>query len=98
MTSSPKGHATEVAIIRRGRRPRFALAIPAVRCTKTQAAIPARYPAVELASALLVAGCVWKFGLHPEALVAAFFCLALVAVSAIDIEHGIIRLLLCTMA
>ncbi len=60
------------------------------RCRHCQAAIPARYPAVELASALLVAGCVWKFGLHPEALVAAFFCLALVAVSATDVEHGII--------
>ena len=33
MTSSPKVHATEIAIIRRGRRPRFALAIPTVRYT-----------------------------------------------------------------
>ena len=60
------------------------------RCRSCSAAIPARYPAVELVSALLVAGSVWKFGLHSEALVAAFFCLALVAVSATDIEHGII--------
>ena len=55
-----------------------------------QAAIPWRYPAVELVSALLVAGCAWKFGLHLETLVAAAFCLVLVAVSATDIEHGII--------
>jgi leader peptidase (prepilin peptidase)/N-methyltransferase len=60
------------------------------RCRNCEAAIPWRYPAVELLSALLVAGSVWKFGLHPEALVAAFFCLALVAVSATDVEHGII--------
>src|ERR1700756_4233606 len=60
------------------------------RCRSCQATIPARYPAVELVSALLVAGCVWKFGLHPEALVAAVFCLVLVAISATDIEHGII--------
>lgn len=60
------------------------------RCRNCAAAIPWRYPAVELLSALLVAGCVWKFGLHPEALVAALFCLALVAVSATDLEHGII--------
>jgi leader peptidase (prepilin peptidase) / N-methyltransferase len=60
------------------------------RCRSCSASIPWRYPAVELLSALLVAGSVWKFGLHPEALVAAFFCLALVAVSATDIEHGII--------
>src|SRR6266700_719909 len=45
------------------------------RCRACDAHIPARYPAVELASALLAAACVWKFGLHPEALVAAFFCL-----------------------
>jgi len=60
------------------------------RCRHCQAAIPWRYPAVELVSALLVAGCAWRFGLHPEALVAAAFCLVLVAISATDIEHGII--------
>jgi leader peptidase (prepilin peptidase)/N-methyltransferase len=60
------------------------------RCRNCEAAIPWRYPAVELLSALLVAGCVWKFGLHAESLVAALFCLALVAVSATDVEHGII--------
>src|SRR5579875_2147059 len=60
------------------------------RCRSCAAAIPARYPAVELVSALLVAGSAWHFGLHPETLVAAFFCLALVAVSATDLEHRII--------
>ncbi len=60
------------------------------RCRSCGVRIPVRYPAVELLSALLVAGCVWRFGLHAEALVAAFFCLALVAVSATDLEHGII--------
>jgi leader peptidase (prepilin peptidase)/N-methyltransferase len=60
------------------------------RCRSCDAAIPARYPAVELVSGLLVAACVWRFGLHPEALVASFFCLALVAVSATDLEHRLI--------
>jgi leader peptidase (prepilin peptidase)/N-methyltransferase len=60
------------------------------RCRHCKAAIPWRYPAVELVSALLVAACVWKFGLHPEAALAAFFCLVLVAISATDLEHGII--------
>jgi len=60
------------------------------RCRACDEPIPLRYPAVELGSALLVAGCVWKFGLHGEALVAAFFCLALVAVSATDVEHHVI--------
>jgi leader peptidase (prepilin peptidase) / N-methyltransferase len=60
------------------------------RCRSCGSAIPARYPAVELATALLLAGCVWKFGATGSAAVAALFCAALVAVSAIDVEHGII--------
>jgi leader peptidase (prepilin peptidase) / N-methyltransferase len=60
------------------------------RCRSCGAAIPWRYPAVELVTALLVAGSVWKFGLSGEAAVAAFFCAALVAVSATDLEHRII--------
>lgn len=60
------------------------------KCRNCKETIPWRYPAVELVSALLVAGCAWKFGMHPETLVAAAFCLILVAISATDIEHGII--------
>ena len=60
------------------------------RCRNCQTSIPARYIAVEIVSGLLVAACAWKFGLHPEALVASFFCLALVTVSAADLEHRII--------
>ncbi|HEY2543412.1 MAG TPA: A24 family peptidase, partial [Gaiellaceae bacterium] len=60
------------------------------RCRSCDERIPLRYPAVELTAALLVAACVWKFGFHGESLVASFFCLALVAVSATDLEHRII--------
>jgi leader peptidase (prepilin peptidase)/N-methyltransferase len=60
------------------------------RCRACGAGIPFRYPAVELVTALLVAGSVWKFGLTGGAAVAAFFCAALVAVSATDVEHRII--------
>jgi leader peptidase (prepilin peptidase) / N-methyltransferase len=60
------------------------------RCRSCGTGIPARYPAVELVTGLLVAACVWRFGLHPETLVASFFCLALVTVSATDLEHRII--------
>jgi leader peptidase (prepilin peptidase)/N-methyltransferase len=60
------------------------------RCRSCGAHIPLRYPAVELVTALLVAGCVWKFGLSGSAAVAAFVCLTLVAVSATDLEHRII--------
>ncbi len=60
------------------------------RCRSCSASIPLRYPLVEIATALLVAGCVWKFGLSADAAVAAFFCAALVAVSATDLEHRIV--------
>jgi leader peptidase (prepilin peptidase)/N-methyltransferase len=60
------------------------------RCRNCSARIGLRYPAVELVTALLVAGCVLAFGLTLDAAVAAFFCIALVAVSATDLEHRII--------
>jgi leader peptidase (prepilin peptidase) / N-methyltransferase len=60
------------------------------RCRSCAASISARYPAVELLTALLIAGCVLAFGATLEALVASFFCALLVAVSATDLEHRII--------
>jgi len=60
------------------------------RCRDCEARIPPVYPAVELSTAVLLAGCVLAFGLSAEAAVAAFFCAVLVAVSAIDLEHRII--------
>jgi leader peptidase (prepilin peptidase)/N-methyltransferase len=60
------------------------------RCRNCKAKIGLRYLAVELVTALLISGCVWKFGLHPEALVAVVFCAALVAISAADFEHLIV--------
>ena len=60
------------------------------RCRHCEARIPFLYPAVELVTALLLAGCVLAFGLTAEAAIAAFFCAVLVAVSVIDLEHRII--------
>jgi leader peptidase (prepilin peptidase)/N-methyltransferase len=60
------------------------------RCRACGTRISVRYPLVELAVALLVAGCVWKFGASWDAAVASLFCATLVAVSAIDIEHGVV--------
>ena len=54
------------------------------RCRHCSAAIPARYPLVELTTALLVAGCVWKFGVTMDALVASFFCCLLYTSDAAD--------------
>jgi leader peptidase (prepilin peptidase) / N-methyltransferase len=60
------------------------------RCRSCGARIGLRYPAVELVTAGLAAACVLAFGLSLDALVAAFFCVILVAISAIDLEHRII--------
>ncbi|MHB8644036.1 MAG: prepilin peptidase [Gaiellaceae bacterium] len=60
------------------------------RCRSCGAHIALRYPLVELSTALLIAGCVWKFGLSGDAAVAVLFCAALVAVSATDLEHRIV--------
>jgi leader peptidase (prepilin peptidase)/N-methyltransferase len=59
-------------------------------CRSCSAAIPWVYPAVEVATALLVAGCVLAFGLTLDALVASFFCAVLVVISATDLAHRII--------
>ena len=60
------------------------------RCRSCGTAIPPVYPAVELATAALGAGCVLAFGVTLDALVAAFFCAVLVVVSATDLAHRII--------
>ncbi len=60
------------------------------RCRACQARIPLHYPAVELATGLLVAACVLAFGLTAYAALAAFFSIVLVAVAATDVEHRIV--------
>src|SRR3954465_6728197 len=51
--------------------PLLSYAVLRGRCRACGARIPLRYPAVELVTALLLAGCVWRFGLSADALVAA---------------------------
>jgi leader peptidase (prepilin peptidase) / N-methyltransferase len=70
--------------------PLVSYAVLGGRCRHCGARIPLLYPAVELLTALLIAGCVFAFGLTFEAALASFFCAVLVAVSAIDLEHRII--------
>ncbi|MGZ4387053.1 MAG: prepilin peptidase [Gaiellaceae bacterium] len=60
------------------------------RCRTCRTRIGWRYPAVELLTALLVAGAALRFGLEPYTLLAAGFCAVLVALSAIDFEHHIL--------
>jgi leader peptidase (prepilin peptidase) / N-methyltransferase len=70
--------------------PLLSFALLRGRCRHCKAAIPWRYPLVEATTALLVAACVLRFGLTWDAAVGAFFCVALVAVSATDVERRII--------
>jgi leader peptidase (prepilin peptidase)/N-methyltransferase len=60
------------------------------RCRNCGTGISWRYPGVELATALLVAGCFWKFGLSSDAAIGSFFCAVLVVLSAIDIDRRIV--------
>jgi leader peptidase (prepilin peptidase)/N-methyltransferase len=60
------------------------------RCRSCRAPIGLRYLAVELVTALLVAGCFLRFGVTAEAFVAAFFAASLVVLSAIDFERRIL--------
>jgi leader peptidase (prepilin peptidase) / N-methyltransferase len=60
------------------------------RCRACGERFSVRYPAVELATALLVAACFFHFGLTARAAVAACFCATLVVLSAIDAERRIL--------
>jgi leader peptidase (prepilin peptidase) / N-methyltransferase len=60
------------------------------RCRSCRAPIGWRYPAVELATGVLVAACFVRFGFSGEAFVAAYFCAVLVVLSAIDAERRIL--------
>jgi leader peptidase (prepilin peptidase) / N-methyltransferase len=60
------------------------------RCRSCGVRISWLYPAVELATAALVAACFFAFGLSGEAVLAAFFCAVLVAITATDITHRIV--------
>src|SRR3954449_8827693 len=70
--------------------PLLSFALLRARCRHCQAAIPWRYPLVEATTAILVAACVLRFGLTRDAAIGAFFCAALVAISATDIELHIV--------
>src|SRR3954451_6652241 len=70
--------------------PLLSFALLRGRCRHCRTEIPWRYPLVEATTAILVAACVLRFGLTWDAAVGAFFCTALVAISATDAERHII--------
>ncbi len=60
------------------------------RCRHCEARIPWRYPAVEAATAILIACAALKFGWSWEFAIAAAFLAVLVTISATDLERRII--------
>ena len=57
------------------------------RCSACGTPISARYPAIEILTALLFAACGFHFGATPEAIVWCGFMATLVALAFIDIDH-----------
>jgi len=60
------------------------------KCRSCGTRISPLYPAVELATAGLVAACVVVFGLTGIGVLSAFFCTVLVAITSTDITHRIV--------
>ena len=60
------------------------------KCAQCKESISARYPLVELATAVLAAVCAWRFGAGWEAVMAIVMTLALVPVAMIDAETQLI--------
>jgi leader peptidase (prepilin peptidase)/N-methyltransferase len=60
------------------------------RCAHCKAKISPRYPVVELATAVLSAAVVWRFGWHWQSVAALFLTWALVALTVIDFDHQIL--------
>ena len=60
------------------------------RCRSCGTRIGLVYPAVELTTAVLLAGCLLAFGISLHAAAAAVFCATLVVVTATDISHRIV--------
>ena len=60
------------------------------QCANCKQKISARYPLIELLTAILAGVCAWRFGFGWEALMAIGLTCALVAISMIDIDHQLI--------
>ena len=60
------------------------------KCAKCGTSISARYPIVEMMTAVLAAVCAWRFGAGPEAIMAIVMTLALVPVAMIDADTQLI--------
>jgi leader peptidase (prepilin peptidase)/N-methyltransferase len=56
------------------------------KCSACKTPISARYPAVELLTALLFAACGWRFGARPEVLLWCALVATLIALALIDLD------------
>src|SRR5947208_14344881 len=70
--------------------PVFSYALLRGRCRRCGVRIPPRDLAIELATSLLLVGCVLAFGFTARAAAAAVACAALVVVTATDLEPRIV--------
>ena len=60
------------------------------KCANCRKSISARYPVVELLTAILAGWCAWRFGFGWEAAMAIVLTCTLIAISLIDIDHQLI--------
>ncbi len=60
------------------------------RCRYCGARIPLRFPAVELATALLFAFLCWHYGLSPQLVMALLYGCLFLVIFVIDLEHGLV--------
>ena len=60
------------------------------KCAKCKAPISARYPIIELSTALLSAAVAWKFGVHWYTAAALLLTWILVALTVIDFDHQLL--------
>ncbi|MDP3293749.1 MAG: A24 family peptidase [Nevskia sp.] len=60
------------------------------RCANCKTGISMQYPLVELASALMSAVCVWRFGWSPQLAAALVFTWTLIALTVIDLRETIL--------
>jgi len=60
------------------------------KCANCKQKISARYPLIEMLTAILAAACAWRFGFGWEALMAVVLSFVLVSISMIDFDHQII--------